>query len=322
MKNGSKVAIVVGIIVLILCICCACFGLYSLFSLGSLGELSVNNDVIKSGNINEEIAVIDIKGAITSTPASTLFESSDKDMTTIIIEKLDRAINSKNVKAIILDINSPGGEVYASELIANKVKEAKEAGKKVVALMEDMAASGGYYVAAPADKIVASESTITGSIGVYFQFQSMEGLYEKLGIKTYTIVNKEGKYKVIDDSVSDKNDEHYKVLEEVVNDTYDQFIEVVSEGRKMSLDQVRTLADGRIYSGIDAKSVGLVDELGYMEEAIEIAKKEANLSNPRVVRYSEKSSYLSNLNTQLGKALNNLSGGEAHNIKGMYMIQY
>ncbi len=274
----------------------------------SLG-LSSGDNVLQSGNTNEQIAVITINGMITSTPpAAGLWGTIEKDMVSEVIDKLDRAERDSNVKAIILDINSPGGEVYGSELITKKVKGVIESGKPIITLMRDMAASGGYYIAAPTNRIIASNSTITGSIGVVFQTVDYEGLYEKLGIKTYTITNSEGDLKVIQGDLGDENSEGYKVLESIADDTYDQFVDTVVEGRGMTREEVIKIADGRIYSGTRAQELGLVDTLGYFEEAVEAAMEEADLSDPQVVKYVKSDSYLSSFNVKLGIIFESIEG--------------
>lgn len=326
-KNRRSPLFVIGIIVLFLifCICCVA-STFLFFSWSASLGLTSNDIVLQDGNSNTQIAVISINGEITSTaPTGGFWGTVEKDMVTEAIDRLDRAEKDPSVKAIILEINSPGGEVYGSELIANKVKEVIEAGKPIITLMRDMAASGGYYIAAPTTKIVASNSTITGSIGVIFQTMDYDGLYEKIGIKTYTITNSEGDLKVIQGQLDDKTSEGYKVLESIADDTYDQFVNTIAEGRNMTREQVVELADGRIYSGTRAQELGLIDELGYFEKAVEVATDEADLSNPEVIQYIDSDPYLSSLNIRFGSLFNTLEnklnpGQKQGELKIMYLL--
>lgn len=287
------IIVLVGTVVL--CICC--FISFAFF--GALVEdLDISEDTVQSGNTNEQIAIIPVEGVITSFSATDFWGNSEVDMVTSIINKLERAKNDDNVKAVILEVNSPGGEVYGSELITNKIKEVQDEGKVVVSLMKDTAASGGYFISAPTDKIVASQTTITGSIGVFIQIQDIDGLYAKLGIENYYVTNSEGDLKVVRGDLNDENSEAYQVLQSVLDDTYDLFVQVIVDGRDLSREEVVELADGRIYSGKQALELGLVDEIGYMDKAIEVATAEADLDNPKVVRYGNNLSYIGGLNAK------------------------
>jgi len=296
-----------------------------MISLFNTIDKSYYEEVINPGNINEIIAIIPITGEITSQPLTGLFNSEEVDMTTKVLNKLDKAIENNYVKAIILDINSPGGEVYATELITNKVKEAKTYGKVVIALLRDMGASGGYYIASAADKIVASESTITGSIGVILQTQDLSGLYEKLGIKTYLITNSKGDFKVIKGDLDDTESDAYKLIQRIADDTYDMFIENVAEGRSMTKDEVIAIADGRIYSGKQALNLNLIDKTGYLNDAIDLASEKANLSNPKVIEYKNIDYSWSSLNVKLAKAFgvfSQLNNTDYSTLKVLYQVPF
>jgi protease-4 len=176
------------------------------------------------------------------------------------------------VKAIVLDINSPGGSVGAvQEVYSAVLRVRKEKKIPVVALFDDVAASGGYYIAAACDKIVAHPGTLTGSIGVIFHTSNAEGLFNKIGYKADAI--KSGKYKDIGSISRPMTAEEKKILQDLIMDSYGQFVSAVSQGRKIPEDEVRKLADGRIYSGSQALQDKLVDMLGDSEDAIDLAGK-------------------------------------------------
>lgn len=302
----SKKAIVVLVVILISCLLLSlcCVGSLALLSTAS-GDLfsGVNKQSLMSGDYSQTVAVIDLDGVITSTSESDLFGNTTDDITSRTINKLDAVINDDSVKAVLLRVNSPGGEVYATRLIYNKIMDVKEAGKKVVVLMEDTAASGGYYIAAAGDKIVASEMTLTGSIGVIFSTVDLTGLYEKLGVKEIQVSNTEGKLKVLDD-LSNENSEGYKLLQGLADDYYDNFVNAVAAGRGKTVAEIKAVADGRVYSGRQAKENGLVDELGEFNEADEVLRELAGLSNPNYVLYADEINSFSAYGLKLVNLLN------------------
>ncbi len=215
------------------------------------------------------IAVIPIEGPISTVGIKpSLFEEgvpSSRD----IAEAIEKADEDPNVKAILLEINSPGGSVVATKEIWQAVKKAK---KPVVAYLREVAASGGYYVASAADYIVADEDTLTGSIGVIATFTSLEGLFEKLGVKVNVI--KAGKYKDIGSPFRDMTEEERALLQAMINETYQEFLSVIEEGRGEKLSPSwKAYADGRILSGRQAYRIGFVDALGSLEDAVEKAKE-------------------------------------------------
>ena len=197
------------------------------------------------------------------------------------IEQLKKYARDDSVKAIILRINSPGGGVGPSQEIYSEVRKLK--GKKVVvASMGALAASGGYYIACAADKIFANPGTITGSIGVIMQFVSVKDLIEKIGLKGMVV--KSGTFKDIGSPMREMKPEERKLLQEVIENVHLQFVGAVAEGRKMDRKKVMKIADGRIFSGEQAKALGLVDALGNLEDAVEEAGKMAKIEGePRVV---------------------------------------
>jgi protease-4 len=191
---------------------------------------------------------------------------------TTIIEALREANEDKQVVAIVLRIDSPGGSALASDLIWHETQVIK---KPIVASMGDVAASGGYYIAMGADKIIAAPSTITGSIGVVGGKMALKGLYDKVGITTETI--ERGKNSGLFSSSGKFTDSQREVIKKMMEDTYDQFTDKAAKGRKMPIDKLRELAGGRIYTGRQAKENGLVDGLGTLHDAVIEAKKLAGL---------------------------------------------
>src|SRR5512134_46096 len=197
------------------------------------------------------------------------------------IEQLKKFAKDDTVKAIVLRINSPGGGVGPSQEIYEEVKKLK--GKKiVVASMGALAASGGYYIACATQKIYANPGTITGSIGVLMQFVNVKDLIEKIGLKGMVV--KSGAFKDIGSPVREMKTEERELLQGVIDNVHAQFIAAVAEGRRMDRDNVVKIADGRIFSGEQARALGLVDALGNLEDAVADAGKMAKIEGePRVV---------------------------------------
>ncbi|MBI4376927.1 MAG: signal peptide peptidase SppA [Elusimicrobia bacterium] len=204
------------------------------------------------------------------------------------VRKLKQMSETKGIKAIVLDINSPGGSVGATqELYSQILRIRKEKNIPIVALFGDVAASGGYYIASACDKIVAHPGTLTGSIGVLFRVSNMEGLFSKIGFKLEPI--KSGKHKDIGSPSRPMTPEERAILQALVDDAYQQFVAAVSAGRKLPEEQVRTLADGRIYSGTQALEAKLVDALGDSTDAAELAGKLGGIEGrPKVRRDMER----------------------------------
>lgn len=215
----------------------------------------------------EKVAILPITGLI-----------ADSEGT---IEQLKKFAKDDSVKAIVLRINSPGGGVGPSQEIHEEVRKLK--GKKiVVASMGAVAASGGYYISCAAEKIFANPGTITGSIGVIMQFVSVKDLIEKIGLKGMVV--KSGPFKDMGSPVRDMKPEERELLQGVVENVHLQFVSAVSEGRKLDRDKVLKIADGRIFSGEQAKELGLVDALGNLEDAVAEAGKMAGIEGePRVL---------------------------------------
>ncbi len=205
-------------------------------------------------------------------------------------ERLDAAADDPGVKAVVLRINSPGGAVTASDIMYQDVlRFRKETHKPVVACMMDVAASGGYYLAMSADCVYAHPTTVTGSIGVIMSLYNASGLFQMLGVKSNPI--KSGPNKDIGNPAREMTQEEHDILQGMVTSFYDQFVQVVVRGRGLPEERVRALADGRVYTGMDAKKLGLVDEVGYLEDALECAKTMACLKDAKIVAYDRCAGY-------------------------------
>ena len=221
----------------------------------------------------DKVGVLEIKGLI----------SDSSEINKAIIAFRER----EDIKAIVLRIDSPGGAVGPSQEIYREVIKVKKENKVVVASMGSVAASGGYYIAAAADQIVANPGTITGSIGVIIEFANVQELLDKLGLKG--VVIKSGKFKDTGSPLREMGDEERSILQGVVNDIHRQFVAVVAENRKLDINDVKDIADGRIFSGAQAQKARLVDKLGNLEDAVELASNLAGIEGKPHVVYSRSS---------------------------------
>ena len=249
---------------------------------------------MRNGDMQNRIAVVDVRGMISS------YMSVGDNMPARIQKQLDLAAADDRIKAVILRIDSPGGEVMASDKIAKSIEAFQnETEKPVNACMEGLAASGGYYVAAPCQLIVANELTITGSIGVIMQSLNLHGLLDKVGVQPVTY--KSGKNKDMLDPFGPPEKttpEQKKILDDFIMETYDKFVAVIEKGRakdgtresKTALplaDDWKDFADGRILTGTQAKKLGMVDELGDFDRAVELAEDITGISKgtARIIRH-------------------------------------
>lgn len=256
----------------------------------SVSEEMFAEEIIEEGDMLSKIAVLSIDGVIQDTGDAESFFQSPLYNHRAFMEQLDYVKESDDVKAVILRVNSPGGGVVESAEIHDKIKEIqKETKKPVYVSMGSMAASGGYYVSAPADKIFASPETLTGSLGVIMQGVNYAGLAEKYGVEFTTI--KSGPYKDIMSPTRPMTEEERKILQSMIDNSYEGFVKVISEGRDMPVEQVKKIADGRIYDGRQAKQLHLIDGFGYLDDVIEQVRKDENLGDATVVKYTESMSF-------------------------------
>ncbi|MFU8796943.1 MAG: signal peptide peptidase SppA [Dehalococcoidia bacterium] len=228
----------------------------------------------------DRIAVVSLSGTITFQGAS-LF--SDAAITPDLVRSyLSRAESDEAVKAIVIRVNSPGGTVTACQEILEEIERVREK-IPVVAVMENMAASGGYYISTGADRIVASPVAMTGSIGVISQVVNVEGLYEKLGVSVQTF--KGGRYKDMYSGLRELTQEEEEIMQRLVDEYYEHFVGVVAAGRGLSREETRELATGQLYTGAEAYRLGLVDELGGLDTALDVALGLAGLESAWVEYY-------------------------------------
>jgi protease-4 len=215
----------------------------------------------------DKIAIVEIRGVISQSSG--------------IIEELQLYLEDEGVKAIILRIDSPGGGVGPAQEIYREIIKIKSK-KKVVTSMGSVAASGGYYIACASDRIVANPGTITGSIGVIMQFSNFEELLKKIGIKG--VVLKSGEHKDIGSPLREMTPEEKRIMQEVLDNVHQQFIKAVAEGRKLDRSKVVQIADGRILTGEQAKNLGLVDEMGNLQDTIDLTAKMVGIvGKPNVI---------------------------------------
>ncbi|MCL6642554.1 MAG: signal peptide peptidase SppA, partial [Candidatus Bipolaricaulota bacterium] len=254
-----------------------------------------------------KVALVRLSGPISESLDTGLFGGGG--ITPAQVENLlKRAERDSSVKAVVLRIDSPGGTVAASQAIAAKIKRFKEKTKKpVVVSMGDVAASGGYYISLYADKIIAHPGTTTGSIGVIALLFSIEELLENLGIKPE--IFKSGKYKDLFRGLRPLSDEERALLQQYVDGFYEQFVNAVAEGRKLPVEKVRELATGQVYSGEQALSLGLVDQIGDLDDALDVARDLAGFPEAEAIEYRPAAPGLLELLFGRGSATN-ISVGE------------
>ncbi|WP_163969531.1 signal peptide peptidase SppA [Oceanobacillus halotolerans] len=241
-------------------------------------------EVIQEGTSQNKIAVLDVEGVIQDTGGGTSLLNQLAYNHQRFLKMLEEAGQDPSVDGIILRINTPGGGVVESAEVHDKVVEVQEEyNKPVYVSMGNTAASGGYYISAPADKIVANPATLTGSIGVIMESINFADLAEEWGIDFNTI--KSGEYKDIMSTSRDMTDDEEEILQSMVDEMYADFVQVIVDGRDMSEQRVRELGDGRVYTGSQAMDVGLVDALGSFDETVEMMEEDFELGDTNVIRY-------------------------------------
>ncbi len=246
------------------------------------------------GEGDAKVLLMDVHGFLADEPpASPLQLGAPPPRVGMLVrvrEELKKAAADRHVKAVVVRINSPGGTVTASDILFRELDQFKQKSRvPVIAVMMDVAASGGYYVALAADQIVAHPTTVTGSIGVLMLTLNAEGLMEKIGLTAATI--KSGERKDMGSPFRALTQEERQIFQSVIDDLYRQFVAKVAERRKIPLDTARGLADGRIYSAEQAQTLGLVDRVGYMPDALEIARRAAGIDAARVIVYHRPREY-------------------------------
>lgn len=275
---------------------------------GGLGLLFLVNVLLPDLDLSGEdrIALIRIEGVILDAQET--------------LGELKKFSDNPSVKAIVLRIDSPGGGVVPSQEIYDAVRRVRtKSNKAVIASMGSVAASGGYYIAAATDRIVANPGTLTGSIGVIMEMANVEGLLQKIGVEG--VVVKSGKYKDVGSPLRKMSEEERGLLQTVMDDVHKQFIEAVAEGRSLEVTEVQALADGRIFTGRQAKAAKLVDELGNLEDAIQLAADVVGIEGePKVIEQRRRFSIRELLESKLSSVLPKFDFHSGVNLK--YLMAY
>ncbi len=251
-----------------------------------LGQEKLEEIVLVPGPAKEKIVVIDVEGMISNFLGSGPF-TRERNIVSSVYLRLKRAAGDPNVKAVILRLDTPGGEVTASDIIYHELMDFKDrTGKPVIGLMMGVAASGGYYIASACDAIMAHPTTLTGSIGVISVFPSIEGLMGKIGVKVHIV--KSGGAKDSGSPFRDMTEEDRQLFRGIIDEYFGSFLDVVAAGRKgkVSEDGLNKAADGRVFTARQALGLGLIDEIGYFDDALRKARALAGLGSARVVGYT------------------------------------
>jgi protease-4 len=251
---------------------------------------AVYDEEYVSGNGPDKVAVVPVEGIIAPAddPLGGTVPTSTPEG---LADALRQAAQDTSVAAVVLEINSPGGGVTASDEMHQSILDfERNTGKPVVVSMGDVAASGGYYISTAADRIVAHETTITGSLGVIIPLNNYAEAADKYGIKQ--VVIKSGKYKDMGSAFRKMTPDERDIYQSIVNDLYSEFVDVVSKGRKIPEERVREIADGRVYSGVQARDLGLVDSFGDLGEASATAGRLAGAKDTTVIRYVQEPTLL------------------------------
>ncbi len=291
---ASAVAILFAVFALVFALAAGIESLSSVPQLAASKQFypkSFKEECISGGMLDsDKILIIDVRGIILG--GSDGF--SDVANADTICEMLDQAGKDDNVKAVILKLDTPGGEVNAADRIHRKLLEIKDQGIILVSSMESIAASGGYYIAAPSNHIVANRLTLTGSIGVIIQGFNYKGLLDKIGVHSETY--KSGAMKDMLDGSKVRTEEEKQIVQHLVDECYSEFVKIVAAGRAskgLTEEKVRgtSIGDGRVISGKDALELGLVDQLGYFDDAVSKAAELAGIGNYRLVKYANRFSF-------------------------------
>ena len=265
----------------------ACINISLLQPPGPLKEKQI------AGNGQAKVLLVELSGLISSHEEEGFMPRPS--VVARVKEELNRAADDESIKALVLRINSPGGTVTASDILYHEVRAFRQKRKiPIVASIMDVGASGGYYVAMAADKVLAHPSSVTGSVGVIMVTMNARGLLDKVGLQASAVTS--GPKKDMGSPFRPMTDEERAIFQGVIDSFYDRFLTVVREGRpQMSPEQIRRLADGRIYAGEQAKALGLLDGVGYLDDAIELAKSQAGLAQARIVTYHRPGTYQNNI---------------------------
>ncbi|HEX9884766.1 MAG TPA: signal peptide peptidase SppA [Desulfobaccales bacterium] len=252
-----------------------------------------------SGYGRDKVLLLDISGVILEGPHRILGLLKGVTSPARVKEELEKAAKDRRIKAVVIKINSPGGTVAASDVILHDLQAFKaERGLPVVVCLQGLATSGGYYVAQAGDTIIAYPTCITGSIGVLAMKLNLRGLMDKVGVDDDMV--KSGRWKDFWSPFRPASPKEKEMMQQIIDQFYRGFVDVVATGRKLSLQEARQAADGRIFTADQAKDLKLVDQLGYLDDALELAKTKAGLpKDAKVVRYHRPGSYKPTIYSQL-----------------------
>jgi protease-4 len=242
------------------------------------------------GKGTDKVLLIDLTGVLAEEPVFTLESRPQVPLLARVREELEKAEEDDRVRAVVLRINSPGGTVTASDILHHEITRFKARRKiPVVASILDVGASGGYYVALAADHIVAHPTTVTGSIGVLMLTVNSGGLLEKIGVSASYI--KSGEFKDMGSPFRSLRPEERALFQDLIDRLYGRFVELVARSRKLDEARVRAIADGRVHTAGEALGLGLIDRIGYLEDAIATAKAAVGLTEARVIAYHRPRQY-------------------------------
>ena len=255
---------------------------------GLFGEgKNLSENIVEEGDPAKRVLVLELEGAIMDTQGQSPFGTVGYNHT-FFMKELEKVLEDDTIKAILFKVNSPGGAVYESSEIRNKLLQIKKEREiPIYVSMENMAASGGYWVSADADKIFAAEETLTGSIGVIMQSFDYSGLMEKYGVRVNTY--KSGPNKDMGSPYKPATEEEQAIFTELNNEIFARFVNIVAQGRNLPEERVREIADGRVYTAYQAKALGLVDEIGFPEDALNALLSEQSLEGSQVFKYENSS---------------------------------
>ena len=266
-------------------------------------ESTVYETPIENGAMDNRIALVSVEGTILDVGSGSWWEEVQYNHQGFMAQ-LDSILNDDTVKGVVLEVNSPGGGVIESAEIHEKLVQIKEQREiPIYVSMGTYAASGGYYIAAPADKIFAQKETITGSIGVIMQAINYEELAEKVGIKFETI--KSGQHKDMLGGSRASTEEEKAMLQEIIDESYEDFVDVIEQGRGMTEAEVKAVADGRILGGTQAVRAGLVDDIGKLDDTIAALRADYGLEDAQLFEYTTTNDSLGSL---LGVKVSSLFG--------------
>lgn len=296
-----------------------------------LGQEDALNEVVDvTGDGMNKIAIIEVDGTIMDQQSTSLFSGAEGYNHQKTMNTLSTLKNDSNLKGLLLVVNSPGGGVYESVELYHALEELKqERNIPIYVSMKQLAASGGYMISMVGDKIYAANETTTGSIGVIRQGWNVSKFLEDKGIATE--VYKSGNNKNMGSPFKAPTDEEKEIFQKLIDESYNEFVKIVADGRHKSVEEIKPLADGRIYSGTQAKENGLIDEIGYEDAALKALQEKTQLSNPQIVEYTNSVSkftlnglfnQLSKLNffSQTGELQDLTNFMEANNKDGLYYL--